>query len=123
MKLGQWDNAILKALFWVSLPGPLYFLVGIGLPNTAEELATLGGLLLVYYSIYGFISLVGWMVIGMPVHWLVCRYDGGKIGWYVLAIALVAAVVGITAGFYVGCFMAIVALLQLGVFRYFVYRP
>ena len=122
MDLGRWATAIISAVFWVSLPGALLFCVGSGFPNTAEKLAQLGGLLLVYYAIYGFLSLVGWMVIGMPVHWLICKYGEGKLVWYLLVMALFSAVVGLIVGVGIGGFMGAVALMQLFLFRYFACR-
>jgi len=119
MDLGRWATAIISAVFLVSLPGALYLCVSVGLPYTAEKLAQLGGLLLVYYAIYGFLSLVGWMVIGMPVHWLICKYGEGKLVWYLLVMA---AVVGLMVGVGISGFMGAVALMQLFLFRYFAYR-
>ncbi len=123
MGLGRWAEAIIIAVFWVSLPGALLFCVGVGFPNTADKVAQLGGLLLVYYAIYGFLSLVGWMVIGMPVHWLICKYGEGKNAWYVLAIVLFTIAACGFAGFGVGGILGTAALLQWSLFRYFVYRP
>jgi hypothetical protein len=119
MDLGRWATAIISAVFLVSLPGALYLCVSVGLPNTADKVAQLGGLLLVYYAIYGFLSLVGWMVIGMPVHWLICKYGEGKLVWYLLVMA---AVVGLIVGVGISGFMGAVALMQLFLFRYFAYR-
>jgi hypothetical protein len=122
MGLGRWAEAIISAVFWVSLPGALYLCVNGGLPNTAEKLAQLGGLLLVYYAIYGFLSLVGWMVIGMPVHWLICKYAQGKAAWYWLAIVVFTAVACVIAGVALGAVMGGVALVEWWVFRYVAYR-
>jgi hypothetical protein len=122
MGLGRWAEAIISAVFWVSLPGALLFCVGTGFPNTAEKLAQLGGLLLVYYAIYGYLSLVGWMVIGMPVHWLICKYAQGKAAWYWLAIVVFTAVACVITGVALGAVMGGVALVQWWVFRYVAYR-
>jgi len=123
MALGRWGLAIICGVFLVSLPGALFFMVLAVTDNNDDKVAQLGGLLLVYYASYGFLSLLGWLAIGMPVHWLVCKYGEGKNAWYVLAIVLFTLAACGLAGVGFGGVLGTVALLQWSVFRFFVYRP
>ncbi|WP_214000471.1 hypothetical protein [Arsukibacterium sp.] len=72
MNLGEWDSAVFKS---VSIPAILVLLYAVyetGLPLDLDSIAGLGTFAMLFIGVYLAISLVGWLIIGFPVHWLIC---------------------------------------------------
>ncbi|CUB06951.1 hypothetical protein Ga0061065_1279 [Marinomonas fungiae] len=88
MNLGSWDRGVLKAVLVASLIVPIYVVVEVGIPNSGDWLAGLGMFFLLFYSVYlhFFDCRVG--SCRFPAHWLICRYGGGRLVWYVIAITM-----------------------------------
>lgn len=68
-------------------------------------------------------SLVGWLLIGFPVHWLICKYSSGSYFLYIAAaillIGLLYSVFGVGDGAVILVFFALV---QAVLFKYYAYK-
>ncbi|MCO7190110.1 MULTISPECIES: hypothetical protein [unclassified Pseudoalteromonas] len=80
---GNWASAALKSVFYTGL----LLLLGMATlmvddllsPMKMVGLLTSFALLSAFYLAF---SLVGWLVIGLPVHWLCSRYTQGHLLYY-----------------------------------------
>ena len=69
MDLGHWDTAIIRSVFVSSLLLPAFHLIHIGGFQVSEILGLLVFFLL-YIGVFLLASIAGWVVVGLPVHWL-----------------------------------------------------
>ena len=69
--MGSWDKAILKSIGWgLFLITPYYF-YEVGFPNhSASDYAAL---FIFFIGSYLVLSFGGWLLIGMPIHWYLCK--------------------------------------------------
>ncbi|TMP34805.1 hypothetical protein [Pseudoalteromonas rubra] len=80
---GNWDSAAVKSVFYTGL----LLLLGMASlmlddlfsPMELVRLFTSMTLLSAFYLAF---SLIGWLVIGLPVHWLCSRYTQGHLVYY-----------------------------------------
>lgn len=123
MNLGHWDTAIVRSVFLVSVILPVYALFDMGMLGIWQEFRAVIMLGLLYYCIYLLLSALGWLLIGFPAHWLICRFGGGKLAWYVLIAVVFAAVMYVYFEFAGAATFGLAALLQALLFRYYAYKP
>lgn len=123
MSLGNWVKAIIKAIFITSLIAPVFFLVWTGIPSSLDELSVLAVILLIFYINYLLMSAVGWACVGFPTHWLICKYSNGRLVWYVLAVALITLAMSLIFQHPVAFIYGAAALIQVLLFKYYVYKP
>ncbi len=117
--LGGWDDAILKSLLYVGLGIAIYALFNSF--TSSSENDTLGFVvtLLLYIGVYLLISIVGWLVIGFPLHFVISKYTNGSYLYY----AALPSVFVIPCLFYKGSLLfGLAALFQALIFRFFVYK-
>lgn len=121
LNLGNWDGALFKSLFTSSLLIPIAYLADLSLLNSLE-LSELAGLLvsfLLYIGVFILISLIGWLFIGFPIHWLVCKFSRANYFYYGFVPASFMCVSYFTDG---SLLFGSIALTQALLFRYFVFK-
>ena len=123
MNLGRWDSAVFKS---VSIPAVLVLLYAIyetGFPLDLDAVAGLGTFAMLFIGIYLIISLVGWLTIGFPVHWLICKYSSGSYFMYVVAAVLFSGLLFVVFGAVeVAAIYGFFALVQAVLFKYYAYK-
>ena len=121
LNLGNWDSALFKSLFTSSLLIPIVYLTE-SFQLNSFELSELFGLFvsfLLYIGVFLLFSLVGWLLIGFPIHLLVCKFNSTNYFYYALVPALFLCVSYFTNG---PLLLGLVALTQALLFRYFVFK-
>lgn len=121
LNLGNWDSALFKSLFTSSLLIPIAILTDLSQLNSFE-LSELAGLLvsfLLYIGVFLLISLIGWLFIGFPIHWLVCKFSSTNYFYYGFVPAFFICVSYFTDGPWL---LGFIALTQALLFRYFVFK-
>ncbi|QPB84941.1 hypothetical protein CWC22_018905 [Pseudoalteromonas rubra] len=117
---GNWDRAAVKSVFYTGL----LLLLGIAAlmfgdfpgPIETVRLFTTIALLSAFYLAF---SVIGWLTIGLPVHWLCGRYTNGHLVFY----ATLPAILLILSLTYNGPWLLpSCALLQACLFRYYLHR-
>lgn len=123
MNLGEWDSAVFKS---VSIPAILVLLYAVyetGLPLDLDSIAGLGTFAMLFIGVYLAISLVGWLIIGFPVHWLICKYSSGSYFMYVAAAILFSGLLFLVFGVVeVAAIYRFFALVQAVLFKYYAYK-
>ena len=123
MNLGRWDSAVFKS---VSIPAILVLLYAIyetGFPLDLDAIAGLGTFAMLFIGMYLIISLVGWLIIGFPVHWLICKYSSGSYFMYVAAAVLFSGLLFVVfGGVEVAAIYGFFALVQAVLFKYYAYK-
>ena len=123
MNLGNWDGAIIKAVLLASLIVPSYVVIELGIPSTVDELAGLGMFFLLFYSVYLLFSIVGWICVGFPSHWLICRFGGGRLVWYLIAVAAFSVAIYFVFQVEAAIVYGVAALIQAVLFKHYAYKP
>lgn len=118
VNLGNWLSAIVKSIFLVGLLYVVYSILRMPPPQYSYLLYLLAliGILGLPYLL---LSIAGWLVIGFPAHWAICKYTKGGYFYYILAaiaFSLMLAILDVGLALLFGS----VALLQALVFRFYV---
>jgi len=85
MNLGKWDSALLKSLLFPLLLVFLYQTYEFGIPQDLDHLAGLGIFYFLFLAVYLLFSVIGWLIFGFPIHWLICKYSNGSYFLYISA--------------------------------------
>lgn len=118
IQFGNFIGASLRAIGWIAL---ICFTVTAVISIYEFSIGPIiffGFFLFFYISI----SLAGWAFIGLPFHWLVCRYTSSQYYFYILAATL------FTLGIYAlgmeesSLFFGAIALIQALIFRFYVFK-
>ena len=121
MNLGSWDSAIIKSLSWVALGIIVITLVMGSLPTTASDITGLFVSSLLFLSVYLLVSLVGWLCVGFPVHWVICKYANAS-----FKISMVVSIIVSLTLYFVqsqdSVLFALTSLSQAMIFRFYVYK-
>ena len=115
MHLGNWDTAIIKSLFSVALGVVFFTIFSNSLPTTANDFYGLVISILMFFGVYLLISIIGWLLIGLPIHWLITKYTKGS---YILYILLPLAFVILGLLLNGSLLFSLVAFFQALTFRY-----
>lgn len=118
LNLGKWDSALFKSLFISSLLIPVIYLFGTNETQVSDLFGSLVSFLL-YFGIFLLISLLGWLLIGFPTHWLICRFTSKAYFYYALIPSLFLGISYLSNGPW---FLGGIALAQALLFRYFVFK-
>lgn len=121
LNLGNWDSALLKSLFISSFLIPIAYLAD-SFQLNSFELTELAGLLvsfLLYIGVFLLVSMIGWLLIGLPIHWLVCKFKHTGYFYYASVPACFLCVSYFTYGPWL---FGLIALTQALLFRYFVFK-
>ncbi|WP_444918332.1 hypothetical protein [Microbulbifer sp. JMSA003] len=123
MNLGRWDSAVLKSVFFPALLVLIYTLYEIGLPQDLYSWAGFGLFSLIFLGVYLLFSIVGWLLFGFPVHWLICRYGNGSYFLYFGAAVVFTVVIYIFSGVVeTAIIYGSFALIQAMLFKYYAYK-
>lgn len=118
MNLGNWDSAIVKSLFISSIFLPLVFILNSGEKQTSDLLGLFVTLLL-YIGIFLLFSILGWLLIGFPTHYLICKFTNKSYLFYATFPLVFFCVSFYTNGPWV---LGVIALIQALLFRRFVFN-
>ena len=118
MNLGEWDSALFKSLFTSSLLIPVVYLFGTSEIQGPDLFGFFVSFLL-YFGIFVLISLLGWLLIGFPTHWLICRFTSKAYFYYTVIPGLFLGISYFSKGPW---FLGGIALAQALLFRYFVFK-
>ncbi|WP_417706564.1 hypothetical protein [Rheinheimera aquimaris] len=123
MNLGRWDSAVFKSVCLPAILVLLYAVYETGFPLDLDGIAGLGTFAMLFIGVYLSISLVGWLVIGFPVHWLICKYSSGSYFLYVAAAVLFSCLLFLVFGVVeVAAIYGFFALIQAVLFKYYAYK-
>ncbi|EHR39380.1 hypothetical protein [Alishewanella jeotgali] len=123
MNLGRWDSAVFKSVFLTAFFVLLYAIYEMGFPNDFDSLSGLSMFAILFMGVYLLFSLVGWLLIGFPVHWLICKYSRGSYFWYVTAAVLFFCLLFLVFGVIeVAAIYGFFALIQAVFFKYYAYK-
>jgi hypothetical protein len=115
----EWDTALIKSIFYVG------FAIAIGalfiwfIPVLLNDIYGLAVTFLLYMSVYLFISILGWLFIGFPIHWLIQKYTNGS---YIFYIALPAIFIVISLYGRAPILFSLAAFFQALLFRYYLHQ-
>ena len=112
----NWDSAVIKSIGYVGIGIAVWFLFNGLVPSSLDDIYGLAVTFLLYISVYLIISIVGWLVVGFPVHWFVKKYTNGSYAFYI-AIPLIVVVGGLFNN--TPQILGSAALFQAFLFRYY----
>jgi hypothetical protein len=123
VNLGRWDTAIIKSIFYTAFLVLLYAAYEIGIPNNLDDITGFGMFSLIFLGAYLLISIVGWIFIGFPVHWLICKYSNGNYLFYIVVVlTFTLALYYWFSVLEIAIIYGSFALVQALVFRYYAYK-
>ncbi len=121
MRTGRWAQAMTKSILWVAAYVLAYTLYELHVPSGKINPVSTIQVALLFIAVYILLSLVGWLVIGLPVHFLLCAF--GCKYFYLYPLFALAAALGLL-GFMDGegaALLGVAAILQATIFRYYVF--
>lgn len=118
MSLGEWDSAVLKSATYVGLGIAFSALFTDYFHAAVNDFFDLIIFLFLYTSFYLLLSVIGWLVVGFPVHWLASKYTNGSYFYYI-ALPLIFVLFCLLKSY--SLLFGLAALLQAIVFRFYVY--
>jgi hypothetical protein len=121
VNLGNWDGAIIKSLSLVALGLMAVSFIPGQLPTTANDFSGLLVTFALFLGVYLLISVIGWLIIGFPTHWLICKYTNSSFVFYIVAALLVGCLLFLLTN-HDSMLFGITVFLQVIIFRYFVYK-
>jgi hypothetical protein len=118
LNLGSWDSAIIRSLFISSIFLPLVVIFNSGELQFSDILGLFVSFLL-YIGVFLLVSILGWLLIGFPTHWVICKFTNKSYLFYALFPS-----VFICASFYFNgqWILGVIALIQALLFRRFVFK-
>jgi inner membrane protein involved in colicin E2 resistance len=120
MPLGRWESAIVKSILIVGAVSACVIAFNYGLSLTLSGLHELISFLGLFALVYLVVSAAGWLLIGLPVHWVICKYTKGSYFTYIAAALSIDSIIWLLLGFEAAIFFGIAILFQVVVFRYYV---
>ena len=124
MKIGNWDTAIVKAVFIGFIPIPILIFATGWEFSAFSSIEIIGAILslLLSFSIYLIITLVVWVSIGFPIHRLSVKYFQANWLIYIFSPLVLAGFAYLFWGSMAAFLIAIFGVLQASVFRGYLYR-
>ena len=122
-------KACVKAICWTSL---YIFLLSIPYflsdTSASEKVIELASFYVTAFSVYISISVLGWLFIGLPTHWLIMKFTNAHMVWYCLAAALIFFILFLLDGRGVDSialtlFWTLPIIVQIILFKLFVDKP
>ena len=86
--------------------------------NVSEQALFIGILSIAYWVI----SAVGWILLGIPIHFLLCKYTPAKWRYYLYACSVIILLLWVFSSLFFALFWGTPVLFQAMVFRYFVFN-
>ena len=123
MNLGKWDSAVFKSVGIPAILVLLYAVYETGFPLDFDDLAGFGMFAALFIGVYLLFSLGGWLFIGFPSHWLICKYGNGSYFWYLATALLFTGLLYLFSGVTeVAAIYGFFALIQAVLFKYYAYK-
>ncbi|PKM20295.1 MAG: hypothetical protein CVV11_01910 [Gammaproteobacteria bacterium HGW-Gammaproteobacteria-15] len=119
MNLGDWDSAVVKSILFVGLIIAFLALFTGLFPKSLNDVVGLLVFFFLYIGVYILISIIGWLLIGFPIHWLACKYTNGSFFYYLVLPVIFLMLALFNDG---PVLFSLAPVLQAFFFRYFVYR-
>ena len=116
---GEWDSAIIKSILYVGIGIAIWSLFTGLAPSSLKDVWGLLVVFFLYIGVYILISIIGWLVIGFPVHWFTTKYTNGSYLYYA-ALPLIFVIVGLFH--HTQLLLGLAALFQAVIFRYYLYK-
>ena len=120
--MGNWDGAIIRSIGWVLLFVVAYSFYEIGIPLLTYPIQDFVAIFGLFVSVYLALSVLGWLAIGMPFHWALCKWAKPKYGYYLLSGALVVVITALFGGLEAGLVFGLAATFQALIFRFYVFK-
>lgn len=125
--MGRWNVAIVRCVFFSSLVFLLFAISTIddwsyGLYDDLFKTIPEIWILLFCYFWYFFGSLFAWVIIGLPLHWMICKCSGGELFWYLCIGGIFCVVVGLVFPIEFTLVCCFFVFLQIMIFKYNVNR-
>jgi hypothetical protein len=120
MSHGRWDTVIIKSILIVGAVTACVIAFHFGFPLTIVGLHGLLTFLGLFSLVYLLTSALGWLLIGLPIHWMICNYTKGSYRTYIATALVVCAFMTVLLGIDSMVFFGSVVLLQVVIFRYYV---
>jgi hypothetical protein len=118
--MGNWDNAFIKSIIFVGLASTFYLLVMAFIDSYEPHEFVL--VLVLYGTGYLFISFVGWMLIGLPAHYIISKFTNAAYIYYIAVILVLTFIYWLFANTGSALFFGSFAVIQALIFRYYVYK-
>ena len=118
--MGNWDHALIKSIIFVGLGSTLYLLVMAFIDSYEPHEFAL--VLVLYGTGYLFISFVGWVLIGLPTHYVISKYTNAAYFYYIAVIVVLTLIYWFFANTGSALFFGSFAVIQALLFRYYVYK-
>jgi hypothetical protein len=119
VNLGSWDTAVIKSLLSVALGVVLFTIFSNSVPTTANDFYGVIVSILLFLGVYFVISIIGWLLIGFPIHWLITKYTKGSYIFYILLPLVFVILDLLLSG---ALLFSLVAFFQALTFRYWVHK-
>jgi hypothetical protein len=123
--MGSWGSAIVRSVVYVSLFFSVFLIYNLGFPKgnlNVDHILVYLLMLSTFVSIFFIFSIVGWVVVGLPIHWLLCKYGKKNFVYYPVAAFICMTLVISSAGLDAVVIMGFAAILQAIIFRYYVFK-
>jgi len=120
--VGNWDGAIIRSVGWVLLFVVAYSFYELGIPLFTYPINDFVAIFGLFVSVYLALSVAGWLVIGVPFHWVICKWAKPKYVYYLLAGAFVVVAIALFGGIEAGLVFGLAATFQALIFRFYVFK-
>ncbi len=120
--MGNWDGAIIRSIGWVLLFVIAYSFYEMGFPVLDYPIIDFMAIVGLFTSVYLAISIVGWLLIGLPFHWAICKWSTPKTIYYLFPGVLVVLALVVSINLDAGIVLGMAATMQSVVFRYYVFK-
>ena len=122
MSTPSYESAIFKSVLWVGLPYLIVqFMAGLFSGSLKMFMVYLLGGLFIFFP-YLIVSMIGWVTLGFPVHWLICKYAKPELWLYLTGVAAGSGLIYLAFGHYLAVPFAVVAGLQASIFWFYFTR-
>ena len=120
--MGNWDGAIIRSIGWVLLFVIAYSFYEIGIPiftYPAQDFIAIFGL---FAAVYLAISVIGWLLVGIPIHWAICKWSKPRFQYYLLSGISIILVLAMLGDLEVAIVFGLAATIQSIIFRFYVFK-
>ncbi|MEI8593565.1 hypothetical protein [Photobacterium sp. Hal280] len=121
--MGHWDDAIIRSVGWVFLFVIAYSIYELGVPLLTYPIQDFVAIFGLFASVYLALSVTGWLIIGVPFHWAICKWATPKYVYYLLSGALIILTITLFGGHEAGVVLGLPATIQALIFRFYVFKP
>jgi hypothetical protein len=120
--VGNWNGAIIRSIGWVLIFLIAYSFYELGIPVLTYPIQDFIAIFALFTSVYLALSVIGWLLVGLPFHWAVCKWSKPRYLYYLLSGVLIIVVLAVFGGFEAGIVFGLAATFQAMVFRFYVFK-